>query len=148
MSKITGKRRIQAELNRITKLFTNGDSHQRALLAPALENVAFMAVTLQDLQAEIIEKGATEIYTNGKNQSGVKVSAAAQAYNQLLKGYNTTVKILLGMLPPGERKQAASALSLYRQPPTPEEEEADRKRREEEADYWAEEARKLLEQNG
>lgn len=68
-------------------------------MIPLIQNVAFMKVTLEDLQREINENGATDTYQNGANQWGVKQSATLQSYNALIKNYNTAIKTLSQFIP-------------------------------------------------
>ena len=63
-----------------------------------------MRITLADLQEQINHDGLVDEYQNGRNQSGLKQSAALQAYNNTMKIYLATVKTLFSFLPPMERK--------------------------------------------
>ena len=40
-------------------------------------------------------------YKNGENQFGLKKSAALEAYNTIIKNYNSVIKQLLDILPEG-----------------------------------------------
>ena len=104
------EKRIKKELSRISKFFEKADGNQRALVAPLLQNAAFMAITLEDLQETINAEGATDEYQNGANQRGIKQSATLQSYNALIKNYTTVIKALSAVLPPEEK---ALASSLY-----------------------------------
>ena len=104
------EKRIKQELTRISKFFEKADGNQRALVAPLLQNAAFMAITLEDLQETINAEGATDEYQNGANQRGIKQSATLQSYNALIKNYTTVIKALSAVLPPEEK---ALASSLY-----------------------------------
>ena len=66
------KKRIQAELDRISIVFEKVPEKERSVIDPLLQNYAFMKVTLEDLQEEIIRDGVSETYQNGANQSGQK----------------------------------------------------------------------------
>lgn len=68
-----------------------------------IENAAFQYSVLYQLQELIRENGLIDTYQNGKAQSGTKDSAYLRAYNNTLKSYNATMKILLGMLPKDKR---------------------------------------------
>jgi len=94
------EQRIAAEFERIGKLFSKADSSQWENALPLLENAAFMKVTLEDLQQEIIRDGATEQYRNGETQYGVKQSAALQSYNTTIKNYAAVIRTISQMLPP------------------------------------------------
>lgn len=64
-----------------------------------LDNAAFLIVTLARLRDAMNERGVVEIYQHGENQSGRKISAEAQLYNQLIKNYLATMKQVLDLLP-------------------------------------------------
>ena len=46
-----------------------------------------------------MELGFVEHYQNGEHQSGLKDSSHLRAYNNLLKNYHTTIKLLLSSAP-------------------------------------------------
>ena len=99
MAKCTKEKRIEKELARISVYFERVDANQRAMAQPLLQNAAFMAVTLQDLQTVINAEGLTEEYRNGSNQYGIKPSASLQAYNTTVKNYAAVIKTLAQLLP-------------------------------------------------
>ena len=88
------KDRIKNEENRLLELFQNATDTERKLALPSIKNLAFMRIQLEDLQEEITSKGAIEKYDNGGGQKGYKQSTALQSYNNLIKSYNTTLKLL------------------------------------------------------
>ena len=133
--------RIRDELDRLSELFADLEDDKRSLVGPLMQNAAFMRVTLEDLQEIIIEEGPTEVYTNGQHQEGVKQSAAVQAYNSLIKNYVSVIKSLGQYLP---YKKNVLMPPSWIPPKTEEELEAERKQREEDAEYWAEEAGRIL----
>jgi len=98
------EKKIQEELKRISVHYADLDEEQKAILAPLLQNAAFMRVTLEDLQQLIIEEGVTDVYQNGANQHGRKQSASLQAYNALVKNYASVTKTLSQMLPPRKKE--------------------------------------------
>lgn len=88
------KDRIANEENRLLELFQNATDAERKLALPSIKNLAFMRIQLEDLQDEITSKGTIEKYDNGGGQKGYKQSTALQSYNNLIKSYNTTLKLL------------------------------------------------------
>lgn len=96
--------RIAAERERLNKLFADLDENQQQTAAGLISSAAFLLITLQDLEAEINNDGCTEAYVNGRDQSGVKVSAACQAYAQLNTKYQSTMQKLLKIVPPAPKK--------------------------------------------
>ena len=103
---MTKEERIEAELKRITERFEKADGNAKAIVAPLIQNAAFMKVTLEDLQEIINAEGVTDEYKNGANQYGIKQSATLQSYNALIKNYASVIKTLASILPPEEKPQA------------------------------------------
>ena len=97
--------RISKELKRLKAIYKDLPKNKLAIVTPLLENAAFMKITLEDLQKSINESGCSDEYKNGANQYGKKASADLQAYNSLIKNYNT-VSDRLEKLLPAEKKQS------------------------------------------
>lgn len=133
--------RIVAEYERLSNLFEELSFEEFAVLYPTLKQAAFMRITLEDLADLIAKEGCVEAYQNGEHQNGMKQSAALQSYNSTIKNYAATVKMLFEKLP-RKKKTVANV-----QKP-PEEREEDMETRQQEFDYWAAEAKKLLDQCG
>lgn len=138
--------RISEEYARLASRFVNADKNKRAVIESLLQNAAFMAVTLQDLQEIINEEGATEDYQNGANQHGVKQSSTMQAYNSLIKNYSTVMKTLTSLVPPEEREPAPSALERW-QMEHQEPEETPEERLERCSREWEESVRQYYEEH-
>lgn len=110
---LSKEKRIKKEISRISKIIEKADGNQRDVVVQLIQNAAFMAVTLEDLQKTINAEGATEEYQNGANQRGIKQSATLQSYNALIKNYTTVIKALSSILPL-EEKPIASASDLWK----------------------------------
>lgn len=102
---MTKEERITAERERLAALFADLDENQQQTAAGLISSAAFLRVTLEDLEAEINRAGCTEEYTNGRDQSGIKVSAACQAYASLNAKYQSTIQKLLKITPPAPKKE-------------------------------------------
>lgn len=96
---MTKEERINAELDRIMVFYDEISPNQREVAYHLLQNSAFMAVTLQDLQEIINTEGVEDEYKNGANQYGTKPSAIIQAYNTMLKNYAGVQLKLMQLLP-------------------------------------------------
>ena len=90
---------IKCETKRLQKIFENLPQDAAVFAEKLIENAAFMAVSLADLQKIINKKGYTEEYKNGENQSGTKRTPEVDIYNTMVKNFNTTMKQLIDMLP-------------------------------------------------
>ncbi len=69
-----------------------------------IERAAFYTVSLEDLEAELNANGWTEVYRNGKDQEGVKRSAAADAHISITKNLTAITKQLLEICPAEVKK--------------------------------------------
>ena len=105
---MTKEQRIAAESERLGALFADLDENQQQTAAGLISSAAFLRVTLEDLEAEINAAGCTEEYINGRDQSGVKVSAACQAYASFNTKYQSTIQKLLKIVPPAPKKPKAA----------------------------------------
>lgn len=99
LENIEKESRISAEIKRLTKLFKNIDKNKLKTVKSLIENVAFMTITLDDLQLVINEKGCVEEYQNGQNQKGYKKSSEVEVYNTMIKNYSTIMKQLIELSP-------------------------------------------------
>ena len=77
------------------------------------EKASFMDKELQKLQGILEEKGWTEEYQNGKNQSGIKKSAEADVYTTLSKNYLAVMKELNEMLANVQEPEREDTLAQY-----------------------------------
>lgn len=90
---------ISKEIKRLRRIFKGTTGDKAAVVTRLIDNAAFMAVSLQELQEIINEKGYTEEYQNGEKQKGVKKSSEVDIYNTMIKNFNTTMKQLIDLLP-------------------------------------------------
>jgi predicted transcriptional regulator len=82
-------------------------------IQPLIDNVSFMAVMLEDLQKEIIEKGVVEQYKHGENQFGIKKSGAVDVYNTMIKNFAQLMKQLTDLLPKDNADNAGEKLKAF-----------------------------------
>ena len=104
---------IKAKLIKLNKIFKLIPDDRKVVVNDMIQNCAFLAVELEDLQEKIKENGSVEKYTNGANQCGYKVSSASQAYNALAKTYTTAIKVLLAELDSSDRTNTKDALGEF-----------------------------------
>ena len=110
MKASTREARIKRENTRLRKLFADLPPNELAFVTPLLKNMAFMVVTLEDLQEEINQTGTVDEYQNGAAQYGKKASATIQAYNAILKNFLSATDKLIARLPKEQRKSALAEL--------------------------------------
>ena len=90
--------RIKKEKLRLSGIFKLLPDDAKKTAEKLIDNAAFMAVTLEDLQEYINEHGCTETYQNGANQSGKKKSSEVEVYNTMIKNYKAVIDTLLGLI--------------------------------------------------
>ena len=119
----TRDQRIKSELSRLNRILKatkkkNGPEPTPKIMAAKglIENAAFMAIHLQDLQVELNERGCVEEYRNGENQHGMKKSAAADIYTTMYKNYIATIKQLADLAPDNV---VTDELTLFMRGPDP-----------------------------
>lgn len=110
MAKKSKNTLISEEIARLEDIFQNIQKDKRDLCKDLIQNAAFMAVSLRELQQQIEVDGWVETYQNGATQTGRKVGSAAQMYNKLVQNYNTVIKQLVILLP-NEEKTSAMVLT-------------------------------------
>lgn len=111
MGKKKKETRIAEELQRLMDIYKDLPENKLEIVKPLIQNASFMKITLEDLQMSINQNGCSDEYKNGENQYGKKAAADLQAYNSLIKNYNTISDRLEKILPPEKRKSKLEALN-------------------------------------
>ena len=102
------------ELKKLNKIFKDIEPNKRQTVEKLIENAAFMAESLDDLQEIIREKGFTEEYQNGANQCGVKKCSEVEIYNTMIKNYSSIVKQLVDLMPNESKNGGDELLDFIR----------------------------------
>ena len=91
--------RIEAKRQELKRILAGLPENKKRIAADLIEQAAFMAVTLEDLNENINKNGTVEEYTNGANQSGRKVSSDAKLYTNLIAKYSAIISKLIKLAP-------------------------------------------------
>ena len=97
--------RIEIKKAELMETFATLPEEKMKVASDLIAQAAFLAVSLEDLSSIIGKEGMTETYTNGKNQSGRKISSNAKMYSSLIGKYNTIVGSLLKIVPHPQKPQ-------------------------------------------
>lgn len=100
-AEIAKQQEIKKEITKLNRLFKDMEAKVKKSVSSIIENVAFMAVTLRELQNQINENGVVVEYQNGENQFGTKKSPEVDIYNAMIKNYISAMKSLTDLLPKG-----------------------------------------------
>lgn len=90
---------IKKEITKLNRLFSDMDKKYKRTVQSLIENAAFMAVTLRELQEKINKDGLVCEYQNGENQWGTKKSPEVEIYSTMIKNYSAVMKQLTDLLP-------------------------------------------------
>lgn len=96
---IIKQQEIKKEIAKISKLFKDMDPKIKVSVKSIIENAAFMAVTLRELQNYLNKNGLTCEYQNGENQFGTKKAPEVDIYNTMIKNFISSMKSLTDLLP-------------------------------------------------
>lgn len=96
--------RIELKRAELMRSFERLPADKLKVSEDLIGQAAFMSVELEDLAEIISKEGMTEIYTNGANQSGRKVSSNAKMYSTLIGKYNSIIAQLMKHVPAPEKK--------------------------------------------
>lgn len=103
-------KKIKKETRRLKKIFADLDANKLKTVDALIARAAFITISLQELEEELNEHGWVEEYQNGRNQCGLKKSAAAEVHISLTKNLNAIMKQLLDMVPPAQKESRLAAM--------------------------------------
>ena len=98
--------KIKKEKNRLTRVFKFLDKNKLATVRPLIDNAAFTAISLDELQEIINRNGYTDEYQNGEHQKGVKQAPEVQMHIAMTRNLSTIIKQLVDLAPPEKRKDS------------------------------------------
>ncbi len=91
--------RVKAEQARLMGLFTDANKNKLNYISSHVQQLAWLGVSILDLQSQIDAEGTAIPYQNGRNQIGLQANPAAKLLIDCQKLYNTAFRALLSVLP-------------------------------------------------
>ena len=91
--------RIQTELEHLTEIFREIDPNKRDFVQRQIEQLAWLNVSIADLQAKVDQWGTLIKYDNGGGQSGVKPNPDVKTLLDYQKLANTITRTLIPLVP-------------------------------------------------
>lgn len=113
--------RVEQERARLMELFTGADSNKMDFIRNQVQQLAWLNISISDLQAETDAAGAVVQYDNGGNQRGLQANPACKLLIEYEKLSNTIFRALLPLVP--DKVNEDSKLFSYELPDTRTEEE-------------------------
>ena len=109
-------KRISAEIKKLNSIFKNISEDKKKLCKRLIENAAYMAVTLEDLQNIVREEGAVKTVINGNGFDTLQEHPAQKSYNTMINRYSSVIKQLQDLLPDSKQdaeNNAGETLSAF-----------------------------------
>lgn len=104
--------RIMKEIESWEKIFDDLSPEKKSGAQRLIEQVAFMKITLEELQMQIIESGPIYHFRNGKQEMLIE-HPAQKSYNTMINRYTTAVDKLLGYLPREAAKEVDDGFANF-----------------------------------
>ena len=92
-------RKVTRELKRLSDLFKGVEENQKDFIQRQLEQLAWLNISIIDLQEKIDRFGTLVMYDNGGGQSGVKPNPDLKTLIDYQKLANTIVRTLNCVIP-------------------------------------------------
>ena len=93
------EKKIKKEKNRLIGLFKGIDETKKKTVLGLIDRASFLRVLLEELEADINQHGAVELFSQGDQEPYDRARPQGQAYQTLNKNYQAIIKQLDGMLP-------------------------------------------------
>lgn len=92
--------RISKEGRRLRKIYKNIDADKKGIIDGLIQRAAYMRVTLEDWEEDIIKNGCTEMFTQSVNTPPYeRERPVARLYNTMNKNYQSIIKQLTDLMP-------------------------------------------------
>lgn len=103
MAMTAKEKKIKKEYKRLMEVFKDLEPNKLTTVDALIARAAYITVSLQELEEQLNRDGWVEEYNNGRLQSGMKKSAAAEVHISLTKNLNAIMKQLLDLVPPAQK---------------------------------------------
>lgn len=91
--------KIAAEKRKLVKIFEEIPENKKKLCSKLIDNAAFMAVTLEDLQKTINDEGPVITSVNGNGFEITQEHPAQKSYISMMGKYSAVIGQLTNLLP-------------------------------------------------
>jgi len=105
--------RIAIEVERLLEMFKDTPPEKMAVTKNLIERVAFMQITLEDMEADIKANGTIEVSKTLPRKR--RERPIVKSYNAMIKNYNGTLKQLLDKTPAAKVSESDDELLKFLQ---------------------------------
>lgn len=112
-AELTKEQRIKKEINKLKRLLRDLPEDRKKSAEGLIKRIAFMQVTLEDLEADINENGTVEIFSQTPGIEYERERPSVKIYNTTIKNYTTACKQLLDLMPDDKPKTEKDELMEF-----------------------------------
>ena len=96
-------KRIKKEEQRLQRIYKDVDEDNKAIIDGLIRRAAYMRITLEDWEIDIMENGCTEMFTQSeKTDPYERERPVARLYNTMNTNYQKIIKQLSDLVPKQE----------------------------------------------
>jgi hypothetical protein len=110
MTNATVEARIKKEMQRLKKLLTKVPDDKKQMAGNVAKRIAFMQITLEDLETDILTNGYSEMFSQQKDIVYERERPAVRIYNTTIKNYAAACKQLVDLIPESTASQEKDEL--------------------------------------
>ena len=111
---LTVDERIKKEARRLKRIYKNIDKDNKAIIDGLIQRAAYMRITLEDWEQDIIENGVTEMFTQSeKTPPYERERPVVRLYNTMNKNYQSIMKQLGDLVPKPEAKKEDDGFETF-----------------------------------
>lgn len=113
---IPGEDRIKAEEKRLRRIYRDIDEDNRAIIDGLIQRAAYMRITLEDWELDIMENGYIEMFTQSPQTPPYeRERPVVRLYNTMNKNYQSIIKQLSDLVPKPEAKEESDGFDEFLQ---------------------------------
>ena len=99
-------KRIKKEIRRLRKIYKDIDKDNQAIIEGLIQRAAYMRITLEDWEIDIMENGYYEMFTQSeKTDPYERERPVVRLYNTMNKNYQSIIKQLSDLVPKPDTKK-------------------------------------------
>ena len=104
--------RVEQERSRLMALFDGADPNKLDFIRDAVRQLAWLNISVQELQKDIDKRGPVLVYQNGQTQKGLQGNPSCKLMESYSKLANTVFRALLPVLP--DKPRSLGKLEAFR----------------------------------
>ena len=98
--------RIKKEERRLRRIYKEIDKDNKAIIDGLIKRAAYMLVTLEDWEKDLMDNGAVELFTQSEKMDPYeRERPIARLYNTMNKNYQSIIKQLSDLVPKPDLKK-------------------------------------------